>query len=102
MSFADKIQRIALSGLFVFGFIFSGQTWAEDITIDQDATWGAGTHTYDNVWITNGAALTFDGAVTLNATNLTVEVGSSISADGKGYPACTFLCQRLLRTLRVV
>ena len=58
---------------------------AQDITVDADTTWEPGTYTYDNVVITGGATLTFNGAVTLNCANLTINTGSSISAEGKGY-----------------
>lgn len=66
-------------------FFFSGLASAEDLTISSDTIWDPGTYTYDNVLITNGATLTFNGAVTLNAQNLTIDSGSSISADAKGY-----------------
>ncbi|MDD5558597.1 hypothetical protein [Candidatus Methylomirabilis sp.] len=49
--------------------------------------WEAGTYTYKDVLITENSTLIFNGAVTLNATTLTIDPGSAISADGRGYPA---------------
>src|SRR3989338_1905573 len=67
-------------------------TFAADITISENTTWTDGTYTYDNVTITNTATLTLtsnsttgDG-VTLQAINLIVEPGATISASGRGYP----------------
>ncbi|GIU70407.1 MAG: hypothetical protein KatS3mg002_1643 [Candidatus Woesearchaeota archaeon] len=71
-----------------------------DITISSNQTWSPtkfleGIYYYRNVVINNNATLTMEGnytnntngyGVTLNATgNLTIELGSSISAEGKGY-----------------
>ena len=56
-----------------------------NLTIDTNTTWDLDEYTYDDVLITNNATLTFDGAVTLNATNLTIDAGASISADVKGH-----------------
>jgi hypothetical protein len=63
-------------------------------TIDKDTTLLAGTYKYDNLVITNNAKLTLEGdpnstdsfkGVKINAVNITVDSGSSISADGNGY-----------------
>ncbi len=69
----------------VLSFAFLGISYAQDVTVNSNTTWQAGTYTYDNVLVTNGATLTFNGAVTLNARNITIDSTSSISADGKGY-----------------
>jgi len=50
-------------------------------------TWGSGSYSHTDVLITENSTLIFDGAVTLTCTNLTIDSGSSISADGCGYPA---------------
>jgi len=82
----NSILLITVSTLFVF--LQAGGVLAEDIVIDQNTIWTEGTYTYENVHITNGATLTFDGKVTLNAQNLTIDPASSISADGKGHGPC--------------
>jgi hypothetical protein len=79
-------KSIFLMALFVFSFLLTAVAFGQDITISSNTTWNAGTYTYENVWITNGATLIFNGSVTLNAATLTVDSGSSISANGKGYP----------------
>lgn len=83
-----SIKRLIVNFLLLFfSFAFSGTAFSEDLTITSDTIWGPGTYTYDNVLITNGATLTFNGAVTLNAINLTLDSTSSISANGTGYSA---------------
>lgn len=90
-----KMKIILKRHLFVFVamvvlitlFPFNNTAHSENLTIDTNTTWDLDEYTYDDVLITNNATLTFDGAVTLNATNLTIDVGSAISADYKGYPA---------------
>jgi len=63
-------------------------------TIDSDTTLVAGEYNYDNLIITNNAVLTLDSnrdsldpfkGVKINAVNITIENGSSISAQSKGY-----------------
>jgi len=63
-------------------------------TIDKNTTLTAGEYNYDNLIITNNAVLTLEGdptssnsfkGVKINAVNITIDAGSSISADGKGY-----------------
>jgi hypothetical protein len=63
-------------------------------TIDKDTTLLAGEYTYDNLVITNNVTLTLVGdptsantfkGVKITAVNITIDAGSSISADGKGY-----------------
>jgi len=58
-----------------------------DTTISTNTTWEAGEYTYNNILITSGATLTLNGTVTISARNLTIDPSSSLSADGKGYPA---------------
>ncbi|GEM_PF-3174744 len=72
--------------IFVW-FIFPKIVFAQDITVNVNTIWEAGEYTYDNVSVVNGATLTFNGKVTLNADSLTIDAGSAISADGKGYAA---------------
>lgn len=66
----------------------------EDITISANTTWAAGTYTYRDITITNNAVLTLNGSytndsdgvgVTINARNVTIDSGASITATGKGY-----------------
>ncbi|MFA6999701.1 MAG: immunoglobulin-like domain-containing protein [Candidatus Paceibacterota bacterium] len=67
---------------------------APDLTIDTNTTLTAGEYNYNNLLVTNNAILllesdpnsasTFKG-VKITAKNITVDSGSSISADGKGY-----------------
>ncbi|MDR3519414.1 MAG: DUF5011 domain-containing protein [Candidatus Pacebacteria bacterium] len=63
-------------------------------TIDKDTTLTAGEYNYENLLITNNAILTLQGdptsssafkGVKINADNITIDPGSSISADGEGY-----------------
>lgn len=67
----------------------------EGLIIDIDTTLPSGEYFYDNVTITNNATLTlladivstgsgFKG-VKINANNITIDSGSSISANGQGY-----------------
>ena len=72
-------------GLIILSFFITGAAFPQDLTIDTNTTWEPGVYTYDNVIITNNATLIFNGAVTLNANNLTIDTGASISADGKGF-----------------
>lgn len=75
--------------LLILSSVFIQTAFAQDpdIIISANTTWAAGSYTYDNVLITNGATLTLNGAVTINAQNLTIDLSSSLSANGKGYPA---------------
>lgn len=65
-----------------------------DRVINSDTTFSAGEYNFNNLTITNNAKLTLDSSpdssdsfkgVKINAVNITIEQGSSISADGKGY-----------------
>lgn len=85
----------------------------DDITISADTSWAAGTYNYNNITVNNGATLTIAGnsvvhadttillegdgkivaqgdtinnkGVEFEATTLTINSGSSISANGQGY-----------------
>lgn len=85
MKTLNKKTRLLLVVL-LFSLAFLGEAIAEDTVIDQDTSWQAGTYTYDNVLVTNGAILTFNGVVSLSCSNLTIHASSHISADGKGHP----------------
>jgi hypothetical protein len=63
-------------------------------TISENTTLSAGEYNYDNLVITNKAVLTLQGdpnsinsfkGVKITVVNLTIDNGSSISADGTGY-----------------
>ncbi len=63
-------------------------------TIDQNTTLVSGEYTYEDLVITNNATLTLQGdpnssnsfkGVKINAQNITIDPGSSISANGQGY-----------------
>lgn len=67
-----------------------------DVVMSSSATLPAGEYNFNNLTVTNYAILTLEGdvnssedfkGVKINANNLTVELGSTISADGKGYLA---------------
>lgn len=73
--------------LLTYCFFFFEAVLAQDITISSNTTWPSGNYNYDNINITSGAILTFNGAVTLNCENLSIDSNSTISADGTGYPA---------------
>ncbi|MFA6257704.1 MAG: DUF5018 domain-containing protein [Candidatus Paceibacterota bacterium] len=64
------------------------------VTINENTTLAPGEYNYDNLIITNNAVLTLEGdptslndfkGVKINAVNITIDAGSLISADGKGY-----------------
>lgn len=70
----------------------------EDITISTNTTWEAGTYTYQDITVTNNAVLTLNGSYTndsdgvgviINARNITIDSGASITATGKGYATGT-------------
>ncbi|PIZ86321.1 hypothetical protein COX94_00470, partial [Candidatus Nomurabacteria bacterium CG_4_10_14_0_2_um_filter_33_9] len=63
-------------------------------TIDTNTVLKPGKYSYDNLVITNNAVLTLEGdpdstnsfkGVEINAYNITIDAGASISADGQGY-----------------
>jgi uncharacterized protein DUF11 len=89
---SNKFQASASFLICLMVFLFSLTAYAEDITISSDETWSAGNYSYDNITINNNALLTLQSdpitgtGVTLNVTNLSIEVGSTISASGQGYP----------------
>jgi uncharacterized repeat protein (TIGR01451 family) len=56
----------------------------EDLTISSNTSWSSGNYTYNNVTIRGNATLTFNGSVSLTCANLTIDSGSSISANGTG------------------
>ncbi len=66
----------------------------DTFTIDENTTLAPGEYNYENLIITNNAVLTLEGdpestndfkGVKINAVNLTITEGASISADQKGY-----------------
>ncbi len=83
---------VLVAAYFIFP-LFTTADAGEDITISTDTTWSAGEYTYQDITITNNATLTLeadtgtDTGVTINARNINIESGSSISADSQGYPA---------------
>jgi len=65
-----------------------------DVVVDSDMSLPAGEYHFNNLTITNNATLTLQGdplstnsfkGVKINAVNITIDAGSSISADYKGY-----------------
>jgi hypothetical protein len=65
-----------------------------NVVMEISTTLPAGEYNFQNLTITNNATLTLDGdpdsvdvfkGVRINANNLTVNLGSSISANGRGY-----------------
>src|SRR3989338_8661001 len=78
---------ISLGVILIVLFLMPNLLFAEDLVVTVNTILTSGSYTYDNVTITNGATLLFDGAVMLTATNLTIDPTSSISSDGKGYAA---------------
>ena len=78
--FCPALNKLSATIILLTLSFFSLQPlFAEDVIIDINTVWEAGTYTYDNVFVTNGATLTFNGKVILNANNLAVDFGSSIS-----------------------
>ena len=78
----------------LFYFVSPKAAEGEDITISSNTTWAAGTYTYRDITITNNAILTLQGSytddndgvgVTINARTITIDTGSSISANSQGY-----------------
>ncbi|MFA6393156.1 MAG: immunoglobulin-like domain-containing protein [Candidatus Paceibacterota bacterium] len=65
-----------------------------DLIINTDTTLTAGEYNYNNLLVTNNAILSLEGdpnslstfkGVKITAKNITIDLGSAISADGKGY-----------------
>ncbi|MFH0762527.1 MAG: PxKF domain-containing protein [Candidatus Omnitrophota bacterium] len=88
-SFILRGLVLFFAGSFILCFTPVSLIFAQDpdITITTNTTWEAGSYTYNNVLITNGAILTLNGTVTINTQTLTIDSASSLSASGKGYPA---------------
>jgi len=80
-------KQLIFTTLLAAASLSSVPVRAADITVNTDTTWTAGTYTHDGVVITNGATLTTEGFVRIEATNLTVDTGCTISADATGHPA---------------
>ncbi|MDD5720864.1 MAG: hypothetical protein PHT16_00225 [Candidatus Pacebacteria bacterium] len=90
-------------------FIFTPRVFASDLNsngiqdvdeaeviVNSNVSLPAGEYVFNNLTITNNAVLTLEGdplssndfkGVKINAVNITIDAGSSISADGKGYGA---------------
>lgn len=98
----SKYRYFFLSVLILLGgtFLIYGQKYLskadvnEDIVISTNTTWTAGIYDYQDITITNNATLTLQGTYTdnsdgtgviINARNITVDAGSSISANEQGY-----------------
>jgi len=62
---------------------------AGDLTVSTNTTLGPGEYTYDELFVTGGATLSLNGAVTLNCANLTIDADSRISANGRGFGAAS-------------
>jgi hypothetical protein len=74
-----------------------------NVVINTPTTWPSGVYNLTSLTVTGGATLTLQGAnttgqvsgqwagqgVTINATNVQVDSGSAISADGQGYVGVT-------------
>jgi len=77
--------------LFLFGGLFCAQAAGLDVTVSSNASWPAGTYNYGDLVVTNNATLTLQGntssgtGVIIYADSLTVDSGSIISSDGRGY-----------------
>lgn len=87
---------LVVTASVLFYFIYPKAAEDEDITISTNTTWAAGTYTYRDITISNNATLTLQGVYTsdtdgtgviINARNITIESGSTISASGQGYAA---------------
>ena len=81
--------------MFLFGGVFCAQAAGNDVTVISSASWPAGTYNYGDLVVTNNSVLTLQGNTTngtgviIYADSLTVDAGSSINADGKGYGSST-------------
>lgn len=108
-------KLIILFSFFFFYFAFCGSAFALDhatispldlngngiadkdeteVVVSSNISLPAGEYIFNNLTITNNAVLTLEGdpisindfkGVKINAVNITIDAGSSISADGKGY-----------------
>ena len=74
---------IILFNIFTF-WLFETDVYAGDLIVNSNTTLEAGLHNYDDVLITNGATLTFNGTTTLNAININIDLNSSISVSADG------------------
>ncbi|HPO12439.1 MAG TPA: right-handed parallel beta-helix repeat-containing protein [Candidatus Hydrogenedentes bacterium] len=59
--------------------------WAQDVDITANTSWPEGAYTHGNITVRSGVTLTLNGVTQITATNITVETGAVISADGTGY-----------------
>jgi len=91
---AGLFRAMFVVGVAMLAFSLRGSAAeGEDINISSNTSWAAGEYTYRDITVTNNAVLTLQGntgdgtGVTINARNITVESGSSISADAQGYPS---------------
>ena len=100
------MKRLIITSVFQSAailFVLASRSFAptplEDVTISSDTNWPAGIYQLNSLTVTNGAKLTLLGAnqtaqvggqwagqgVTISAVNVTVDAGSSITADDQGY-----------------
>ncbi|MBI5149585.1 MAG: hypothetical protein HZA28_02275, partial [Candidatus Omnitrophica bacterium] len=86
--FRDQCTRFlaVLGGGFFIVCLFSSDATAQNLNVAVDTVLNSGTYIYSDVVVTAGAKLILNGNVILSANNVTVDAGSVITADGKGYP----------------
>lgn len=100
-------KLIIVFSFFFFYFSFFGIVFASDlngngitdkdeaeVVVSSSISLPVGEYIFNNLIITNNSVLTLEGdptssndfkGVKINAVNITIDAGSSISADGKGY-----------------
>ncbi len=57
----------------------------EDLIVTTDSVLVAGSYVFDMVSVTNGATLTLEGYVEIDAASVSIDAGARVSADGTGY-----------------
>ncbi|MBI4333818.1 MAG: hypothetical protein HY673_21360, partial [Chloroflexi bacterium] len=87
---------VFLVALFISPSLLASPALADgDLIVTTNTTLAAGSYAFNNVTVSNNAVLTLSSdtslpgfkGVTINAATLTIDAGSSVSADWQGYPA---------------
>ena len=85
-------QIFSRNSFLLVTLILGSVLYSANVEVTVDTTWPVGTHTYDDITIRAGATLTLEcdttagTGSTINANNIIIESGASISSNFQGYP----------------